>query len=329
MQQIADRANVSRGAVSAALNNNPGIRVSPATKLKILRIAKELNYRPDFAATALKTGRTGLLGFICGGLKLPFFAELTDCLMEVANRNGYQLMIMPISWKQHTNIECFLKMFDMADGIFIASALLPESSMYQQIIIEHQKPFILMNYKLEGLSSVTFDFHDGMDKAFKILLKNGHKTIAHSREHDDIWKHEAYMDCCRKYGIEPIEYLYDLNVGFDSIIECGVEIARNKSRHSALVVSDYGLSIMIHGFEQLNLRIPEDISLLAFASKTTPIRLFRPGMSTVELDCESMARNGMKLMKSFLTDRSTKPRVENIIIQPEVIIRQSICNLQT
>ena len=97
MKQIAERANVSRGAVSAVLNNISGIRVSPSTRTKILNIAEEMNYRKDFAATALKTGKTGLFGFICGGLRLPFFAELADCLMQSVNSKGYQLVMMPVN----------------------------------------------------------------------------------------------------------------------------------------------------------------------------------------------------------------------------------------
>ena len=50
VKQIAELANVSRGTVDRVLNNRSG--VSEATRQKMLKIAKELHYVPDFLAKA-------------------------------------------------------------------------------------------------------------------------------------------------------------------------------------------------------------------------------------------------------------------------------------
>ena len=46
VKQIAELANVSRGTVDRVLNNRSG--VSEATRQKVLKIAKELHYEPNF-----------------------------------------------------------------------------------------------------------------------------------------------------------------------------------------------------------------------------------------------------------------------------------------
>ena len=51
IKQIAELANVSRGTVDKVLNNRPGVKAE--TKAKILQIAKELNYQPNFLGKAL------------------------------------------------------------------------------------------------------------------------------------------------------------------------------------------------------------------------------------------------------------------------------------
>lgn len=53
MQQIADKAGVSRMAVSLALRNSP--KISPSTSLKIQKIAEEMGYRPNPLVSALMT----------------------------------------------------------------------------------------------------------------------------------------------------------------------------------------------------------------------------------------------------------------------------------
>ena len=51
IKQIAELANVSRGTVDKVLNHRPGVKAE--TKTKILQIAKELNYQPNFLGKAL------------------------------------------------------------------------------------------------------------------------------------------------------------------------------------------------------------------------------------------------------------------------------------
>ena len=59
---IANRAGVSKGAVSFALNGRPG--VSDATRERILQIAEQMSWRPHSAARALgaSPGRLGRHG---------------------------------------------------------------------------------------------------------------------------------------------------------------------------------------------------------------------------------------------------------------------------
>ena len=60
IKDIARMANVSHTTVSRALNNKP--RIKNETKEKILSIARELSYRPDFIARSLVMKRTKTLG---------------------------------------------------------------------------------------------------------------------------------------------------------------------------------------------------------------------------------------------------------------------------
>ena len=51
IQDVADKAGVSIATVSKVLNNK--MYVSPATREKVLRIVKELNYSPNVSAANL------------------------------------------------------------------------------------------------------------------------------------------------------------------------------------------------------------------------------------------------------------------------------------
>src|SRR6478752_6840016 len=59
---VAQRAGVSKGLVSFALNDRPG--VNPSTRRRILAIAEEIGWSPDLRARSLRTNRSFALGLV-------------------------------------------------------------------------------------------------------------------------------------------------------------------------------------------------------------------------------------------------------------------------
>jgi DNA-binding LacI/PurR family transcriptional regulator len=93
---IADRAGVSKGAVSYALNGRPG--VSAATRQRILEIAAELGWYPNSAARALSVSRANACGFVLARpartLALePFFMEFIAGVESELSRRSVALTL--------------------------------------------------------------------------------------------------------------------------------------------------------------------------------------------------------------------------------------------
>jgi DNA-binding LacI/PurR family transcriptional regulator len=93
---IARRAGVSKGAVSYALNDRPG--VSPLTRQRILAIAEEIGWRPNSAARALSGAAANAIGLAIRrparilGME-PFFMELVSGLEAELSAAGSALML--------------------------------------------------------------------------------------------------------------------------------------------------------------------------------------------------------------------------------------------
>jgi DNA-binding LacI/PurR family transcriptional regulator len=62
ISDIAQRAGVTKSAVSYALNGQPGI--SAQTRERILAIASAIGYQPSSAARALTVGKAGAFGLV-------------------------------------------------------------------------------------------------------------------------------------------------------------------------------------------------------------------------------------------------------------------------
>ena len=61
MKDIARRAGISQQAVSQILNNKASM-ISEATKNKVFKLVKELNYYPNYSAQSLKKGKRFCIG---------------------------------------------------------------------------------------------------------------------------------------------------------------------------------------------------------------------------------------------------------------------------
>ena len=91
---IAKRAKVSPSTVSRVIADNP--RISAATKEKVLRIMKEMNYHPNIIARSLVNQTTKIIGVVMPGmaeqsLQHPFYPELLGGIASMANNQGYKI----------------------------------------------------------------------------------------------------------------------------------------------------------------------------------------------------------------------------------------------
>jgi LacI family transcriptional regulator len=94
IHKIAELANVSIGTVDRALHGRAGI--SEATRKKVLRIAKKLDYTPHPAARILSVGTANLRIGVCIPKEIHFFYDqmLAGILDEARRANGLGVEIL-------------------------------------------------------------------------------------------------------------------------------------------------------------------------------------------------------------------------------------------
>lgn len=86
LEMVAAAAGVGRGTASRVLNGAPN--VSPRAVRAVTEAARKLDYRPNFSARSLVTGRTGLVGLVVDAPASrvfgdPYYALVLDGIHEV------------------------------------------------------------------------------------------------------------------------------------------------------------------------------------------------------------------------------------------------------
>ena len=91
IRDVADRAGVSTATVSHVLAKTRG--VSPGLRKKVMRAARELNYRPNEVARSLRTKSSRTMGMIIPSITDPFFPEVVRGAEDILQQQGYTLLI--------------------------------------------------------------------------------------------------------------------------------------------------------------------------------------------------------------------------------------------
>lgn len=176
MQDVADRVQVSKTAVSLAFNKPH--KLSEETLNRILQAAADLGYSQDPAARMLRTRRTDSLGLLLPQeidkvLENPYYAQFLQGIGQTCHREGFTLLLAPpLRGSMLKAIP-----YSAVDG-FIVSGLEYDRGEVDALR-QRGIPFVLVDSELhDGVPWVEIDETEGMRSLVAYLLEMGHRRIA-------------------------------------------------------------------------------------------------------------------------------------------------------
>jgi LacI family transcriptional regulator len=178
LKDIARDLGVSLVTVSKVLRGNPDI--GEATRQRVLKRMKELNYQPNMMARGLASGRTHAVGLVVPDLVHPFFAEFAKSLGGVL-RNSKRALILASSEEdpevERQEIRTLLSRG--VDVLLIASCQPNLRNFYE--LGDERTPYLLFDRNFPHLAAHfvgTDDVQVG-EMASRHLIEIGRKNIAH------------------------------------------------------------------------------------------------------------------------------------------------------
>ncbi|HEY5587078.1 MAG TPA: LacI family DNA-binding transcriptional regulator [Ruminiclostridium sp.] len=160
IKQIAELANISRGTVDKVLNHRSGVKED--TRQKVLKIAKELNYLPNFLGKALVKSKAPLkIGIILTPEYNPFIQEMLSGVKKARNEFqafGIEVIIkMPISLEPAEQIS-ILNGLESEGVVGMAVFPMDDDMVRNKInqLVEKGIAVITFNSKIEGTTDFCF-----------------------------------------------------------------------------------------------------------------------------------------------------------------------------
>ena len=92
LEDVAQRAGVSRSTASRALADDP--RISLATRASVRRAASELRYIPNVGARSLRVRRTRTFGLLLPDLGDPVHGQVASAFEQAAGEDGFEVLFV-------------------------------------------------------------------------------------------------------------------------------------------------------------------------------------------------------------------------------------------
>ena len=330
IKDIARVAKVSHTTVSRALNDKS--RISTETKRRILDIARDLDYRPDFIARSLVIRRTKTLGLVITTIANPFYTELAQGIEATANDLGYSIILC----STHSDLKTETHFTEMlrskgVDGIIFTSAHINDPNIVA--LAEEGFPFVLVNRRTylsivkERVDYVGIDNIRGGFLAVEHLIRLGHErigVIGGSYESSVGYERlEGGKKALEAYGLDK-KNEYFLNGDFlkGSGYEGGKNFLAMVHPPTAIfAANDYMALGTYEAIVNEGVKIPEEMSLVGFNDiELTAVKGIE--LTTIGQKKYEMGATAVKMLVERIEGKKVESSRE-VILEPELIIRKS------
>lgn len=325
---IAKELNITVSTVSRALSGFPAI--SESTRQTVIDAAKRLNYSPNRLASALKSGKTYIVGVIVPSVQAHFFASVIHSIEEGLKGSGYRIILYQSNESVENEIKGVKTLLEaQVDGIIASISLETDDVTHFQEIITQNKPLILFDRTSTKLNVPTVtlnDFQAGF-LATQHLIDQGYKNIAFVTTIHQI---KIFND--RLSGYREAMKVNGLPVDEEQIILGGLSIKdgrygagkllRGKSMPDAIIAGDDFTALgVIKKLKEVELTPPR-IGVMGFANEAFSAYI-TPSLSTVDQHPNQMGKDCAEMFLEMIKQSNPYDGLRHVVLEPTIVERQS------
>lgn len=325
MADVAKLAGVSHQTVSRVINGASSIR--PETKARVEQAIEELGYRPNTAARALVTRRSGIIGIVGSNTGLHGPSSIQRSVQEAARAAGYFTSLVPLSEVTRDELASALDHLERQSVEAIVMIAAQEGALAVAHAAKAGSPLIVVEGDLSGRGlSVGVDQIDGARQATQHLIDLGHRAIHHVSGPltytEAKGRRTGYEEAMQAAGLTPLPNLegdWTSARGY----ELGRELARKGDATAVFVANDQMAIGVMHALFEAKLRVPDDISIVGF-DDIPEAGYLNPALTTIRQDFQAIGRRAIDLVTATL-DGST---IDVPLLPAELIVRDSTAQHQ-
>jgi LacI family transcriptional regulator len=327
MRTIADLLNVSTVTVSKALNGKEG--VSRDVREQIARTAKDLGYRPNPSAKAVKDGKSSDIGIVIADHFLgdsTFYASLYKRLVQQLTQMGYYGILEVLSnADEEGNTLPSLVESGKVDALVVVGQI---RKAYIQRLVQVRIPYLFLDFYDEhtGVEAIVSDGIHGTYLLTNHLIQQGHREIGYI---GDIRATSSIMDRYLGYTKSLLEHGLPIDAAWTLTDRDDhgrfTDVLLPDRLPSAFVCNcDETAYRLIQQLARRGVSVPGQVSIVGFDDYLGST-LCDPPLTTFRVNQHNMAKMAAEEIVQKVQGRSRKNG--RIVIEGEIVYRNSVRQL--
>ena len=286
MADIARLAGVSTATVSRALNGSE--LINEETRLRIMELARSLNYTINLGAKNLRSGNNSTIGVVIPynpqnrqSISDPFFLAMLGSLADALTDKQYDLLLSRVDSDHLDNVAALYDSGRVGGIIMIG-----QWGHHDQLndLARRKLPFVAWGAQLpqQLYCSVGSDNQSGGLLATEHMIGLGHKKIAFMGDKtlpEPEKRHAGYLKALRKAGLkaDPSLYIHTSFAPLDAQSAMRAHLDKHGLNFDALVAASDIVAIGAMGvLRERGIRVPEDVSVVGYDDVEPAAHSFPP-----------------------------------------------------
>ncbi|MGI5189191.1 LacI family DNA-binding transcriptional regulator [Promicromonospora sp. CA-289599] len=304
VHDVARAAGVSISTVSRALSNPE--RVAAETLERVTRVAAELGYRPNQAASGLRMGRTHAVGLLVPDLENPYFATVTKAVQARARAEGYEVFVADSDEDPDVEAELIGALAARTDGLLVASPRSGDAELRAALV---GVTAVLASRELTGGSGsespeipcVSVDDADGVAQVLGHLYALGHRKVGVAAGPSSSWSGGRRVAGLKAAAEQRDVELVELG-GFQPYFAGGTQAADYALASGVTAVVAFNDLMALGILDRLRHRgvdVPGEMSVVGF-DDVQLATLVSPALTTVHAPLARLGRRAVDLLLARL-----------------------------
>jgi LacI family transcriptional regulator, galactose operon repressor len=336
---IAEKLKISASTVSRALGEGTSARVRADLRLKILQMAREMNYVPHPAAQLMRKPKTHLITVLLPLQFESFSSEYFGTILSgvVGASREWETEIR-VGLIDNSDVDVVQQLGRIAIGaggiLYMANPLSVRNLMR---IEDLGRPIVVMASSVPpqidlsevGVCTVAMNNLMGAYEVTRMLLKLGHRRLAIINGPDGLRdpaeRQKGFVKAMAEFHV-PVDHHAIVHVPF--AFEGGVrgweQLKQRSYRPTGVVCGNDEIAVgLLEALAKDRIDCPREISVVGFDDSRLAPRVYPP-LTTVRQPTTEMGRGAVELLTACFRDPDGKAKVEHRVFPAEVVNRQSV-----
>ncbi|MDM0075670.1 LacI family DNA-binding transcriptional regulator [Variovorax sp. J2P1-59] len=325
IRDVAQAAGVHVSTVSRALNPDKRGLISAEVLRVVEEAALKLGYRPNRAASALRTGRTHTIGVLVPDITNPVFPPILQGIEASAAARGYFVFVTNVVDHALARPIVERMLAQRVDGLVMATATRDDPLV--DYIAKAGMHAVLVNRADETgrLPAVVSDDRLAMKLAVDHLVSAGHRRIGHLAGPQNI-----PTGVGRRQGVE--QALRDRGLELACVAECESysreagraamqQLLAAPTRPEAVVCCNDLVALGAYDvLREQGIRVPEDISITGHNDMPL-VDMVNPPLTTIRLPHRELGWRAAEMLFDEIEGKALS--ASTVVLRPELVVRES------